>query len=178
MIEVEPGKPALAIRIVPATDGRKHVTLYTTGLSHQPLPPFEGSDDYRYAELFIELPGEWNFASNDPRYAWPVKWMRKIATYPLTENVPLGGALTILANDDPPKPLGPGTRFTSIMLLADKQFKRNDGVTIQLYRMVPLYTEERELDMKQGAPALMRAFDRVSVPFIVDVDRPSVAKKD
>lgn len=176
LIEVEPGSPAIAVRVIPVADDRKHVTLYTTGLSHHPMPPYKGSDDYRYAELFIELPGDWKYASDDPRSAWPVYWMRKIAKYPIKKNVPLGGALTIVANGDPPKPLGPGTRFTCILLLAEKQFDRDDGVTIQLYRMVPLYTEERELERKQGAPALMRAFDRAGVSFIVDVARSSVVK--
>lgn len=103
--------------------------------------------------------------------------MRKIANYPIKKNVPLGGSLTIVANGHPPTPLGPGTQFTSILLLAEKQFDHDDGVTAQRYRMVPLYTEERDLAMKQGTPALLRAFDRASVPFIVDVARPRVVKK-
>ncbi|WP_160167300.1 suppressor of fused domain protein [Rhodopirellula sp. SWK7] len=173
--EIEPRPPAIAVRVIPAADSRRHVTLYTTGLSHQAMPPFKGKNNYRYAELFIELPEDWMFASDDPQFAWPVKWMRKIASYPLQKPVSLGGPLTIIACKDPPRPLGPNNRFTSIMLLAEKHFRRSDGNTVQLFRMVPLYQEERILEMRDGAAALMRAFDRQSVPFIVDTSRLNVA---
>jgi hypothetical protein len=88
----------------------------------------------------------------------------------------LGGPVTIIANDDPPKPLGPNTNFTSLLMIAEKSFQRTDGETLQLYRVVPIYTDERELEISEGAPALIRAFDRRDAPFIVDLDRPSVAR--
>jgi predicted nucleic acid-binding protein len=61
-------------------------------------------------------------------------------------------------------------------MIAEKSFQRTDGETVQLYRVVPIYTDERELEIREGALALIRAFDRHDVPFIVDLDRPSVAR--
>jgi hypothetical protein len=60
-------------------------------------------------------------------------------------------------------------------MIAEKSFQRTDGETVQLYRVVPIYTDERELEIREGTQELIRAFDRHDVPFIVDLDRPSVA---
>jgi hypothetical protein len=62
------------------------------------------------------------------------------------------------------------------LIVAEKSFLRKDGETVQLYRVVPIYTDERDLELQEGAPALMRAFDRSDVPFVVDVYRRSVAR--
>jgi hypothetical protein len=61
-------------------------------------------------------------------------------------------------------------------MIAEKSFQRTDGETVQLYRVFPIYTDERELEIREGTQELIRAFDRHDVPFIVDLDRPSVAR--
>ena len=43
------------------------------------------------------------------------------------------------------------------------------------YHVVPLYTEERELEIQSGLPALMLAFDALSLPFLIDIHRPNAA---
>jgi hypothetical protein len=43
------------------------------------------------------------------------------------------------------------------------------------YRMAPLHTAERDLEGREGIAALLRAFDKHSVSFVVDLKRPSVA---
>ena len=83
--------------------------------------------------------------------------------------------MTIIANEDPPQPLAPDTRLTSLLLLAEKSFISRDGRTIQLYRVTPLYTEERDLEIREGIGALLCTFDSHNVPFVVDLKRPSVA---
>jgi hypothetical protein len=98
-----------------------------------------------------------------------------IAKYPYDHRTWLGGAVTIIANGDPPEPLAPNVKFTSLMLLAERQFAVGDGRIIQFYRLVPLYTEERVLEIEQGIAALMRAFDQFSIPFVVDLKRQNVA---
>jgi hypothetical protein len=65
-----------------------------------------------------------------------------------------------------------------MLLLALKRFVRRDGQTVQLYQMTPLYTEERNLELREGIGGLMQAFDRHHVPFVVDVNRPNVGKRD
>ena len=51
------------------------------------------------------------------------------------------------------------------------------GEHLRFYRLVPLFTEERDLEIRQGLAPLMNAFDKESTPFIVDVRRKNVAVK-
>lgn len=177
-IEMVPTNTPISIHVIPAAENRKHVTVFTTGMSEQPMQAPEGTDDFRFAELFIQLAGSWPIdkeSLSDPKHAWPINWLRSIAKYPHQHNTWLGGPVTIIANGDPPEPLAPGLRFTSVLVMADQQFTSRDGRTIYLYRLMPLYTEERSLEIKEGIGALMRAFDNFDVPPVVDLARPNVA---
>lgn len=180
LIEIVPDDPAIAIHVVPASKGEKHITLFTTGMSNEAMAVPEGNDLYRFAELFIQLPADWPLTEKkqgDSRYGWPLTWLRSTAKYPHQNKTWLGGPVTIIANGDPPEPLAPNVDFTCILLLAERHFVSADGGTIQLYRLSPLYTEERNLELSEGIPALMRAFDRHDVPFVVDLKRRNVAKE-
>lgn len=175
VLQVDLGHPVTVYAIEPQGD-RKHLTLFTAGLSSKEMTVPQGQDDYALAELFIELPGDWSYRNlADLSAAWPVVWLSKTAQYPHENETWLGGFATIIANEDPPQPLAPNIRFTSLLLLAEKDFVRSDGRTVQVYRVSPLYTAERELEIQQGIPALLRAFDRQNVPFIVDLHRKSVS---
>lgn len=177
LIEIIPTGHPIAIHAVRPEGNRRHLTLFTTGLSEKPMATPPGQEEYALAELFIQLPGDWPYGSDcPPDNAWVVHWLRKIAQYPHANNTWLGGPVTVIDNEDPPLPLGPGVKFTSWLLLAEKSFKRTDGREIQLYRLTPIYRDERDLERRKGAPELLRAFDRSSVPFIVDISRPSVAR--
>ncbi len=176
--EIVPDDLSISIHAIPATRKRRSLILFTTGLSHQPMnTPAEGQE-FRFAELFIELPPKWPLDDKslaDPRFGWPVHWLRSIAKYPLQHGTWLGGPFTIIANEEPPQPLAPGLEFTSLLLLAEKRFTASDGRDIRIYRMTPLYTEERELEKSQGAGALMNAFDKNGVAFKFDPKRANVA---
>lgn len=176
IVEIVPTGFPVAVHAIRPTENRNHLTLFTTGLSSKRMSVPSELTDYGLAELFIQLPAEWKYETSQAQWQWPVEWLRRIAQYPHDNNTMLGGPVTIIANDDPPKPLGPNTNFTSLLLIAEKSFRRTDGETVQVYRVVPIYTDERELEISEGAPTLIRAFDRHDVPFIVDLDRPSVAR--
>ncbi|MFN5274343.1 MAG: suppressor of fused domain protein [Planctomycetota bacterium] len=176
IVEIVPTGFPVTVHAVRPNSNRNHLTLFTTGLSSKRMNVPSELANYALAELFIQLPADWKYETSQAQWQWPVEWLRRIAQYPHDNNTMLGGPVTIIANDDPPKPLGPNTNFTSLLLIAEKSFQRTDGETVQVYRVVPIYTDERELEIREGAPALMRAFDRHDVPFIVDLDRPSVAR--
>ena len=96
--------------------------------------------------------------------------------YPHNAETWLGGPVTLMANDEPPQPLWPGSKFTTLLLFAESSFQRNDGKAVQLYRLIPLYTSERENELKHGLKRLMQALDRNEVPFIVDINRKPFAE--
>jgi hypothetical protein len=179
LIEIVPTEPPIAIHVVPPTKKRDHLTLFTTGMSEQAMTVPKGNEEYRFAELFIQLPGDWPLSKQklaDPSFGWPIHWLRSMAKYPHQHDKWLGGPVSIVANGKPPKRLAPGVPFTCMLLFAEKDFERQDGTTIQLYRLMPLFTEERDLEKREGSAALMRAFDENEVPFVVDLKRTNVAK--
>lgn len=179
-IEIVPSEPRIAIHVIPADEGRKNVTLFTTGMSEHAMQVPDGTDEFRFAELFMQLPGDWptdQKSLSNIKYAWPLQWLRSVAQYPHQNETWLGGPVTIIANEDPPQPLAPGLRFTSLLVMADQTFTSRDGRTIYLYRLTPLYTEERDLELKQGIGALLRAFDKFEISSVVDLNRPNVALK-
>jgi hypothetical protein len=181
LIEIVPEGPPIAIHVIPPAEDRKHLTLFTTGMSEQPMTVPEGSEDFRFGELYIQLPAPWPLTKKalaKDEHAWPIHWLRWIAKYPHLEETWLGGPATIIANGDPPQPLAPRLPFTSLLLLVDRHLVSADGRTIHFYRLMPLYTEERALEMAEGIGALLRAFDQFSVPFIVDLARPNVALEE
>lgn len=177
-IEIVPSEPRIAIHLIPAAEDRKHVTLFTTGMSKHAMQVPDGTDDFRFAELFMQLPGDWptdQKSLSNLKHAWPLQWLRSVAQYPRQNQTWLGGPVTIIANEDPPQPLAPGLRFTSLLVMADQTFTSRDGRTIYLYRLTPLYTEERALEIKEGIGALLRAFDKFEISSVVDLNRPNVA---
>ncbi len=175
LVESLPSGNVVEIHIIPPSGDRQHYTLFTWSLSATPMKVPPGEDRWALAELYIQLPGDWRLDQlHDPRWKWPVEWLVKIANYPYENGTWLGGGFTIIDNGDPPLPLGPNTGFSCWMLYAAHAFERSDGRTVPIYRVTPIYREERDLERQEGFPALMRAFDRNSVPFIVDPNRSNV----
>jgi hypothetical protein len=178
LIEIVPSGIPITIHCIPATRDRSVVTMFTTGMADVPMTVPAGMENYSRAELFIQLPADWKVRElGDPNWSWPQHWLRSMAQYPAHHQTWLGGPVTLVANDDPPRPIAPNCKFTTMLLMAERHLKLPDGAVIQFYRMFPLYTEERQLEIQQGLPALMNALDRASIPFIVDLNRRNVGLK-
>ena len=178
LTEIVPNELPITIHVIPASDERPFVTLFTSGMSERPMMVPDGEEIYAFAELFIQLPKDWKYQElQNPQWNWPILWLRRIARLPHDGETWLGGPTTIIAEDEPPTPINPGLPFTSMLLMAEHHFKTDQGAILQLYRVTPLHTDERALEIRSGIPALMNAFDRNSTPFIVDLKRKSVASK-
>jgi hypothetical protein len=176
--EIVPTGLPIAIHVVPPTQNREHITLFTVGMSAQPMTvPAEG-EKYTYAELLIHLPADWPLAveaMRDPNHAWPFEWLRNVARYPHAHRTWLGGPVTIIANGEPPHPLSPNNKFVAMLLFAESEMHCQDGRLIQLYTLSPLYKEEYELERANGIGPLFQAFDRAGIERVVDLNRPNVA---
>ena len=176
LIQIVPTGIPIAIHTIAPAGNRKHMTLFTNGLSTKPMNVPEGGEDYRYAEIYIDLPGDWKIREvKDMQWAWPLHWLRKMAQYPHNGDTWLGAPVTLIADEEPPKPLYKGCPFSALFLFADSSFKRSDGNTVQLYRMIPLYASERAYEIKQGLKKFMQAMDKHEVPTIVDMNRKPFA---
>lgn len=179
--EIVQSSPMIGIHVIRPNSQNDCLTLFTTGLSSQQMwPPVTNEETAKYchAELFMQLPADWPLDLDslaDPQHGWPIHWLRHLATYPHQSGEWLGGPLTIFANNDPPEPLAPSVPFTCMLMVAEKSFVSREGLTIQLYRLTPIYTAERDLEKREGVEALFAAFTRSKVSMVVDVNRPNAA---
>ncbi len=183
--ESPPGDPPIKIHLVePPTLCPSYIVLATEGMSARAMtvPKGKGGWSYRYAECVIFLPATWPLtkkALKDPNNSWPVEWLRKIARWPHQNHTWLGGEYCIIANGDPPQPLAPNVKFTSIMA----HVKSGDAGAMVLtgnrpmvfYVLTPLYSEERELEKEKGMEELLRRFHEIRDDATVDIHRPNVA---
>jgi ankyrin repeat protein len=190
MQEIVPGDSLISIYLVPADKKKKrnHLTLFTVGMSQRAMSvPAESegleTSAYKFGELLIRLPADWPLTQKalaDPRHRWPIDWLRKIARYPHEHNTWLGMA-TIVANEEPPEPLAPSTKLTCILAITERTdfavARLADGRTVLFYTLVPLYTEERDLEKKKGVEHLLAMFEKHDIDIVVDVKRKNVAIK-
>jgi hypothetical protein len=181
--EIVPGDPPISIHLISPTGTRKRVTLVTTGMSDRPMIVPKGGEEYQFAELLIDLLGDWPTTPkklSDPTYSWPLDCLRRLARYPHDHNLWLGGARAVVANGDPPAPIAPGVPFTAFLLLTSDQPEDRlallDGRVVHFYRVFPLYTEEYRLEREQGTDALIKLFQRHKVAMTADPTRKNVAK--
>ena len=168
LTEIVPGGLPIAIHEVAPGKGRPHITLFTTGMSARAMTVPEDGEYYRFAELLIRLPSDWPLtlqALEDPNNYWPIEWMRRIAQYPHENDTWLGGSHAIIANEEPPEPFAPNVGFTCMLLLTEDtkfgRLKAKDGRIIIFYTMVPLYTEERDLEATEGDSLSFEAFPEI-----------------
>lgn len=172
--EVVPtGLPPITIHEARPKKSGEPLTLFTNGMSAQPMATDNDTAQYAFAELYLQLPGDWKIDLADPGHAWPVQWLRKIAAYPHASQTNLGRVYTIVNNDEPPEPLAEGIAFTSWLCFADMNFQHSDGQVTHFYRMIPLHTEERTLEQTQGIHALVERLEHQGGFEVVNLNRPS-----
>ena len=172
----------VTIHIIRPNDKHPFLTLFTTGISFQPLHVPKGQEAFQYAELLLHLPASWPHPREtqvtDGSF-WPVQWLRQVAYYPHSNETWLGGPHTIIASDDPPVPLGANTRQTCLLLIADfggiEPLKIDDSHSIKFYTVMSLFTEERDFENQHGIYPLLQRFDERGISMTIDVDRENVA---
>ncbi len=173
--------PPIAVHQISPTPDRPSVILFTTGMSRQRMDVPPGEEAYAYAECMIELPAKWPLSGKalaTPDHRWPLDWLRKVASYPGPERTWLGGPFVIMANSDPPAQFSPNCRFTSMLLLEDVvsvgPVPMADGRKVMIYRLIPLYEEERLYEQQHGLEELTDRLNDSDVGFMVDIGRPCV----
>ena len=137
--------PGISVHVIKPTSSQGFLTLFTTGMSAKPMKVPPGLAEHAFAELYMQLPGDWDFQSSDPRYSWPVQLLLDLAAYPEENDAYFAVPVTTIANGEPALPLGPNVKFTASALLADEDFQRSDGKTVHLFCVMPVYAEEAEM---------------------------------
>jgi hypothetical protein len=172
----------VSVHIIRPTESHPHLTLFTTGMSNSPMCVPLGQDEWRYAELIMHLPASWRHPrehGDDMAAFWPVQWLRQIAYFPHLNDTWLGGPVTIISSAEPPVPLGPDTKHTCLLLMADAgNFPALDvgsGKIVHVYTLNTLHTEERDYERKHGSKALFELLSKQGMSNTVDVKRENAA---
>lgn len=185
MQEIVPVHPEVhvAIHVIRPNERHPFLTLFTTGMSDRAMSVPEGQEEYQYAELVMHLPATWPHPrdeSSGSETIWPCEWLRKVAYYPHLNGTWLGGRWTIISSDDPPVPLGPNTKQTCLLLLADfadwSPMLLDDGKRVHFCTVIPIYTEERDFEKKDGIVPLLQRLQERGYTTVVSVNRANVAR--
>lgn len=175
----------LDILMIPPAEDRPFHVLVTSGMSDLPMTVPEGAEEYRRAELLIALPAEWPLDQadlKDDRNDWPIRWLKMLGRLPHEYQTWLGYGHSV-PNGDPAVPIA-DTGFTGVTLTCVEwlpfEFFRMDageGDAVHFYQMTPLYPEEMALKLSKGPETLGDLFKERGIGFVLDVDRPNVAKR-
>ena len=171
----------VAINVIRPNKRNPFMTLFTTGMSSLPMRVPAGQEEYRFAELLMHLPATWPHPRGDSidETSWPMKWLRQLAYFPHLHETSIGAPLTIISSAEPPEPLGPNTKQSCLLLIADfadwSPVVLGDGKRIHFFTVFPIYTEERDFEREHGSVPLMeRLFERGHTA-VVTVNRSNVA---
>jgi Suppressor of fused protein (SUFU) len=174
-IQPEDEHEPVEIWLAPAGGDRDYNILLTSGLG-SPLP----SDGRTIPpELCFLLPKEWSFTKKEQALAkwnWPITWLRSIIPELYLGRLKLQAGETL--GEDPPKPLGPGTKTTTLLCLHDPlglapwPDKRSGG-EVDYLGLLPIYSDEMEFVRQHGFGALLQAFQKADTPTKYWPGRPS-----
>jgi hypothetical protein len=176
----------LDVHWVQPTAERRYHTLVTSGMSDRPMTVPEGAEAFRFAELMLCLPADWQIsetAFKDERWYWPVRLLKILARFPHEYDTWLAYWHTI-PNDDPPEPYAPNTKLCCAFLAPPQTMPKdfsslevNSEKTIRFYAVMPLYREEMDLKLQQGTDPLLEKLARAGVTELVNINRKNVCKK-
>lgn len=172
----------IAVHTSPPNGRHPYLTIFTTGMSDRAMTVPKGKEAFKFAELVMFLPADWPHPSAmRSDFFWPVEWLRKIAYYPYLNDTWLGGPATIISSAEPPEPLGPNTRQTCLLLVADfsdiKPLAISSDKTVRFFTVIPIYTEERDFEKKHGIATLLHSLKQGGVTAVVDPGRASVVAR-
>ncbi|MFI8707950.1 suppressor of fused domain protein [Bacillus sp. NPDC077411] len=179
--EIVPGsRVSVNIHIIPSSVNKDFVTLVTTGMSDEPMDYSNEEGVFKYAELVLKLPSSWIIEKDsmkDQDHYWPLSWLRKVAHIPhmydgwLEEGV-------ILPNGEPPQPFASNTKLSCIMVCRSQEPELDNVYTkqgnINIYTLVPIYEEERNLALEKGHDYLLKRMSEEGISDVLDIDRVNV----
>ena len=167
------------------------------GLPTEPLRPTaglpngaSGPNEETFGQGTVALSGD-RPQQEDRRlneFYWPIEWHKRIARNPHDNDTWLVGPHTIIANGEPPEPFAPNTKMSCLMLLANpsefgrwtrpsvaRSGDRPQQEEVVFYDVFGLYTEERDLELREGLPELLNRFQDRFISKVLDPQRPNVA---
>lgn len=186
--EIVSDKVHIDINIMEPTEKEPYRVLYTTGMSDLPMTlPAEMEEKYSHlkrAELMMFLPASWpvgDEAFKDESNYWPIRLLKQLARFPHQYNTYLGYGHT-LPNSAQYTPYADNTELSGVILslLGDDicSIETKDNNLVVVYSLIPLYKEEMEYKLENGADALFNKLSKVrGAGYTLDVSRKNVVKR-
>lgn len=170
---------------VPARKEFPFHTFVTMGASEKPMTVPEKYSGSKYAEYMIFLPQSWPISmeawkDNEANY-WPIRMLKSISRIPFEFSSWLGYGHTI-PNGNPPIFYDKSTKLKGCMitfpyLIQDVNVARmrSESKNIDFWCIAPLYEEEWEFKLQQGADKLEDIASDKQIPLVlIDPQRPRV----
>lgn len=163
----------ISVHVIRPQSNDGFFTLFTTGLSRHRMNVTSNAASDGFAELYLQLPGNWYLFGTDAKFRWPAQLLSDLAGYPLENGAVFHPPLTIITNGDPPEPLHSSVPFTANCLFADKEFTRSDGKIVNLFCVMPLFQSEAEMALR-SIPEFLNALDRAGVGRVLAPNRKPI----
>lgn len=168
-----------------AKKGRNFYLALSCGLSILPMSVPKGFEKFRYAELMMLLPPDWNMEYGELRDLnnwWPVVLLTHLTKHPHQAETWLGFGHTFAYDLD--EPFSSNNQFVGIILLDSitlpEKFMKIKGwlwqKSVNIYIVIPLYKEELIFKREHGTDALLDLFEANHISEIVDLNRKNVCK--
>lgn len=165
------------ICIIPPGADRSFYTLVTMGMGAHRMNVPEELKEFKLerAELLITLPSDWKIQDQDERWYWPIRLLKSAARLPIACDTWLGWGHTV----DNAQPYADNTGLCGALLIdpmvgSGNCCKLSHNEEVNFYQLLPLYRDEMEYKIKNGAEELLDLLSETS--FVVDITRPDITK--
>ena len=159
-------------------------------MSQKPMKVPEEAKECKYAELLLCLPPDWMPVDlkhktmkeifPDEEHYWPCRWLTQLARFPHEYGTWLWCGHTV-PNGDPPEALAGNTEMCCVLLSSPSLFPEEAHTIaigrkkkVYLWAVIPVYPEELELKLAEGAERLEELFRKHGVTELLNPRRINV----
>ena len=174
------------IHMVAPTRQQPFYSLVTSGMSEAPMTVPDGLEEFRFAELMIRLPADWPMTQDDfhdENHYWPIRLLKTLARLPHEYDTWLGFGHTV-PHGDPAEPYASHTKFSCGLVLpmlnvpeGFHELEISEDKVIHFYGVYPLYAEETQFKLNQGADELVKRFEKYEISEVVQTRRKNVCRR-
>lgn len=169
------------LAVIPPSAEHDCYLLCTVGMGARcmAVPAERVETDPDRAELMIALPSWWKFDAEEEGWSWPLRWLKILTRLPWIQNTWLGWGDTVPAVSAQHTP-GPG--MAGVLLVHPSAYGSESfycvlpgGEKVAFYQIVPLYPDELDFKLRNGAEALLRYMQEDALE-VVDPVRESACR--
>jgi hypothetical protein len=174
----------LDVMVVGPTAACPCLRLVTCGMAELPMHVPPGWSETPHVEVSIALPPDWPLsmaALRHERYSWPVRLLKQLGRLPHENETFLWNGHTL--HGDRSEPYAPDTTLCGSLIVPPlvaprgfEEFDVDDGRSVRILGVLPLYAEELELKLEHGLDALLHVLGGSDLTDVVRPRRRNLAR--